>query len=68
MKALRQRLTKAEAVLRPPPGCPLCRRWNGSVVGDESGKRSRPETCPACGRVVPVRMVAIVAGIDLDWL
>ena len=68
MKALRHRVTKAEAVLRPAPGCAVCRWWDGSVVGDEAGKRSRLEVCPGCGRVVPVRMLAIVAGIDLDWL
>jgi hypothetical protein len=68
MKALRQRVIKAEAVLRPPPGCAVCQRWDGNVVGDESGKRSRPEVCPGCGRVAPVRMLAMVAGLDLDRL
>jgi len=62
------RLGKVEAVLRPSPGCSTCRRWDGNVVGDEAGKRSRPEACPECGRVVPVRMMAMVAGIDLDRL
>ncbi len=68
MKALGRRLHKAEAVLRLPQGCAVCRRWDGNVVGDEAGKRSRPDVCPRCGRVVPVRMLAIVAGMDLDQL
>ncbi len=68
MKVLSKRLTKAEAVLRPPPGCAVCRRWDGTVVGDETGKRSRPEVCQEGGWVERVRMLAIVAGIDLDWL
>lgn len=68
MRGVVTRLGKVEAVLRPQPGCPTCRRWDGTVVGDEAGKRSRPEACPACGRVVPMRMVAIVARIDLDRL
>jgi hypothetical protein len=62
------RLRKVEAVLRPTPGCSTCRRWDDNVVGDDMGKRSRPEMCPECERVVPVRMVAIVARIDLDRL
>ncbi len=68
MSAIGRRLGKVEAVLRPPPGCTVCRRWDGSVVGDKTGKRSRPEVCPECGRVVPVRMLAIVVGMDFDRL
>ncbi len=68
MKALRQRLTKAEAALRPPPRCPTCRQSDGDVVGDETGKRSRPEECPECGRVVPVQRLVIVVGLDFDRL
>ena len=63
----RQR-TATEAGLRLRPGCSVYRQWDGSVVGDETGKRSRPEVCPECGRVVPVRMLAIVASMDLDRL
>jgi translation initiation factor 2 beta subunit (eIF-2beta)/eIF-5 len=54
--------------MRSPPGCSVCRRWDGSVVGDETGKRSRLEVCPGCGRVVPVRRLVIVVGLDLDLL
>lgn len=68
MSGIGTRLGKVEAVLRPTPGCSTCRRWDGSVVGDDTGKRSRPEICPGCGRVVPVRMLAIVVGMDLDVL
>ena len=68
VKALRKRLVQAEAVLRPPPGCTVCRRWDGSVVGDETGKRIRPEVCPDCGRVVPVQRLVMVVGMDLDRL
>ena len=68
MKTLEWRIEQAEAVLRPLPGCAVCRTWDGSVVGDESDKRSRPEVCPACGRVVPVRRLVMVVGLDLDRL
>jgi len=68
VRGMRSRLGKVEPVLRPQPGCPICRRWDGNVVGDDMGKRSRPEVCPECGRVVPVRMLVIVAGMDLDQL
>jgi hypothetical protein len=68
MSGIGTRVGKVEAVLRPPRGCSMCRRWDGSVVGDDTGKRSRPEVCPDCGRVVPVRMLAIVVGKDLDRL
>ncbi len=68
MKALRKRLVQAEVALRPRPGCSVCRRWDGSVVGDEAGKRSRPEVCPGCERVVPVRRLVMVVGLDLDLL
>ena len=64
MKALGRRLHRAEAVLRLPQGCAVCRRWDGHVVGDESGKRSGPEVCPERGRGVPVRTVAVAAGLD----
>jgi hypothetical protein len=68
VKALRKRLVQAEAVLRPLPGCAVCRRWDGSVVGDDRGKRSRPEVCPECGRIVPVQRLVMVVGLDLDRL
>jgi hypothetical protein len=65
---LRQRLGKAEAVLRPLPGCAVCRWWDGSVVGDDTGKRSRPQVCPGCGRVVPVQRLVMVVDMDFDVL
>jgi len=68
VKPVQRRLANVEAVLRPPLGCAICQRWDGTVVGDDTGKRSRPEVCPGCGRLVPVRMLAIVVGMDLDRL
>ena len=58
MKQFPRRLAQLEA--RQPVGCPTCRGWDGTVVVhvDEAGQehgRSRPDACPGCGRVVPVR-------------
>jgi hypothetical protein len=67
VRGMSSRLGKVEPVLRPRPGCPICCRWDGNVVGDEPGKRSRQEVCPECGRGLPVRMVAVVTGLDQLW-
>ncbi len=58
MKQFTRRLAQLEA--RQPVGCGTCRWWDGTVVVhvDEAGqehRRSRPDGCPACGRVVSVR-------------
>jgi hypothetical protein len=37
-----------------------------TVLGDDQGARSRPERCPDCGRVVPIRHVVVIAGVPLD--
>ncbi len=68
MRHTRGRLTRLEARLAPP-ACPECQTWDASfAIRDDHGRWSRPEGCPSCGRVVPRRQVAIIVGIDLDWL
>lgn len=57
------RLTRLEA--RVPAGCATCPRWDGLVLADDAGNRSRPERCPDCGRVVPVRSLLILVGVPL---
>ncbi len=51
---LRRRLDRIEAAVRPPVGCATCRDWHAVVLVGEDGL-TRPEKCPDCGRVVPVR-------------
>jgi hypothetical protein len=49
-----------------PIGCPTCRWWMEIVLGDDTGARSRPERCPECGRLVPIRHVIVIGGVPLD--
>lgn len=68
MRQAGRRLERLEARLAPPV-CPVCYSWETSfALGEDAGRWSRPEACPSCGRVVPRRRVAIIVGIDLDWL
>ena len=57
------RLTK----LYPAPRCGTCAWWRADhdAVCDDRGRCTRPETCPACGRTVPIRRRVVLAGVDL---
>ena len=66
MKQFPRRLAQLEA--RQPVGWPSCRQWSGTVVAyvDEAGqeyRRSRPDGCGECGRVVPVRCLVQIIGL-----
>ncbi len=60
------RLAKLEA--RVPVGCGVCRTWCHVVLRDDDGNRDRPERCPGCGRVVPIRLLLHIVGVPLDAL
>jgi hypothetical protein len=62
-----QRLIRLEQELRPV-GCATCRYWMQTVIEDGEGNRSRPERCPGCGRLVPIRMIRRIIGVPLDWI
>ena len=58
-----------------PSGCAICETWGAvghSVVVDDEDEINqlvdrRPETCPSCGRHVPVelnRTIVLVCGIS----
>lgn len=64
MSALGKRLAALEA--RAPAGCPTCRTWSRVVYADDRGNRTRPERCPACGRLVPARLVRVIIGVPLE--
>ena len=66
MKGLVRRVAKIGAAVGRPPGCPNCATWWGVVLGDDSGRRSRPEQCPDCGRVVPIDVLHLVVGVSID--
>ena len=46
--------------------CDTCRSWCGTVLRDDDGESSRPESCPDCGRVVPIYRELHIVGIPLD--
>jgi hypothetical protein len=66
MSKLCPRLLKLQA--RRPVGCATCRTWCGIVLVDDAGACSLPERCPACGRLVPVRVAVHIVGVPLDAL
>jgi hypothetical protein len=66
LKTVATRLVVIER--RVPIDCAVCRTWCGIVLGDEDCNRTRPERCPDCGRLVPIRHVVIFVGVPLDAL
>jgi DNA primase large subunit len=66
MKGTGRRLDRVKAQVGPPP-CQECRGWGAfATVCDDQGRCTRGEHCPSCGRVVPLRRVVVITGIDLD--
>ena len=49
-------------------GCESCRFWHDTVLRDDEGNRSRPESCPDCGRYVAITHELHIVGIPLDLL
>jgi hypothetical protein len=49
-----------------PIGCETCQMWGPVVFGDEEGRVSRPECCPGCGRLVPIKLLRVYIGVPLD--
>ena len=64
MRRVEPRLAKLEAAL--PTGCAVCRVWSGTVLVDDFGTTTRPNRCPECGRLVPIRTVVRLVGVNLD--
>jgi hypothetical protein len=65
MRSTELRILRLEDLL--PQGCPTCFRWGPETVrvvfGDDDG--NDPETCPDCGRAVPVgRRIVIRTRLD----
>ena len=56
----------ATLAARAPVGCPTCRTWSGVEFADEAGNRSRPDRFPACGQLVPVRLVREILGVPAE--
>jgi hypothetical protein len=48
--------------------CETCRFWYGTVLRDDAGNRSRPESCPACGRIVAITHYLHIVGVPLNLL
>lgn len=66
MRRIEPRLLRLEAIA--PMGCATCRGWCGTVLVDDDDTRSRPERCPGCGRLVPIRCAVHLVGVPLDAL
>ena len=64
MRRVEPRLAKLEAAI--PKGCQECRLWWDTVLVDDFGATVRPERCPGCGRLVPIRTVVHLVGVHLD--
>ena len=66
--ALRRRLDRVADRLEAEAACRACLGWGPSTYCDERGRCLRPETCPECGRRVPITRPKTVAGLDPDRL
>ena len=64
MRRVEPRLAKLEAAV--PKGCDVCRHWWEVALVDDDGNTQRPEQCPGCGRLVPVRTWVHIVGIPVD--
>ncbi len=64
MTTLGKRLQVLEE--RQPVGCATCWCWDGTVVADSFGGRSRTDHCPDCGRVEPPQRVIRLEGVRWD--
>ena len=64
MTKLVARVTRMEQ--QRPLGCATCRHWGPAIYEDDDGQGGRPEQCPDCGRVVPIRLVRRYVGIRFD--
>ena len=61
---VKPRLARLESVM--PKGCDACRTWWDTVLVDDFADTQRPERCPQCGRMVPVRITIHLVGIPLE--
>jgi len=61
---VKPRLARLEAAI--PTGCGACGAWWDTVLSDDFGATQRPDRCPACGRLVPIRTMIHIVGIPLD--
>lgn len=68
MKQLRRRISQTAERLQAQAVCRACLGWGASTYCDERGVCLRPELCPGCGRVVPIRLRRIIVGVNLDLL
>ena len=64
---LGRRLDRVAARLGVDAACRACRGWSPVAVCDSTGRCTRPEVCPGCGRRAPIRE-RVVVGVDLDRL
>jgi hypothetical protein len=69
-RALRRRIDGIESRFDDmvTNACATCRFWCGTVLRDDAGNMSRPETCPDCGRDVPIFRLLHIVGVPLELL
>jgi hypothetical protein len=59
-----RRLERLE--VRHRRNCVTCYLWMEAVLIDDDGNLARPESCPECGRHVPVTVRVQIVGVPLD--
>ncbi len=68
MKQLRRRIIQTADRLQVQPVCRARVGWGASTYCNEQGVCLRPESCPARGRQVSIRLRRIIVGVDLGLL
>lgn len=60
------RIVRLEALAKPR-GCDVCHLWGPCVYQFGDDGTHRPETCPNCGREVPIRLIRLMhINLDID--
>jgi len=67
-RTVQRRIAGMEARARTTASlaCDTCRAYSGIVLRDDAGRLSQPESCPDCGRTVPVPHILHIVGVPLE--
>lgn len=41
---------------------------DGTLIEDDTGAQSRPDQCPNCGKLIPIRLVLHLHGVNWNEL
>jgi hypothetical protein len=65
VRRLDRRLLRLERLI-VPVGCGHCKGWTPIAICDDRDYCLREETCPECGRTVPIEERLIFVGVSLE--